>query len=476
MSFYTAEDVMRMGPVRTHRDLHVETYRSEFRRDYARVVHCAAFRRLQGKTQLFPGVESDFFRNRLTHSIEVAQIAKSIAIRLNHLEGIDIDTDLVEFAGLAHDLGHPPFGHTGERALNECMSDHGGFEGNAQTLRIIAKLEKKVLVTEDFEGRHLIHKYHNERAGLNLTFRALASVLKYDREIPKKSSSKIKDKGYYAEERLLVEKIKEHVAGDYQYDKFKTIECQIMDIADDIAYATSDLEDALMAGFVTPLDMVTKEPTLLENVAGELTGALNGTYTASKILGILEELFVEFIFDRNWYLGEGLFGTDIENGMENNRIKDTSIAYRASRLLASNSYYRTRLISYLVGLFVRGVKIKVNVDCPALSELEIAPRILEKIEVLKHFNYHSQILSPRLKVVEFNGKRVIEDLFKIFNSDEGANLLPVETRDLYRAVKKHERHRVICDTIAGMTDRYAFEMYSRLTGDNSQTLFKPFTS
>src|ERR1044072_2799677 len=114
-------------------------HNSEFRRDYARLIHSPAFRRLQGKTQLFPGTESDFFRNRLTHSMEVAQIAKGIALNLNSEEFFrdnPLNTDLVELAALAHDLGHPPFGHNGEYALDERMREHGGFEGKAQTLPI----------------------------------------------------------------------------------------------------------------------------------------------------------------------------------------------------------------------------------------------------------------------------------------------------------------------------------------------------
>lgn len=122
-------------------------YRSDFRRDYARILHCPSFRRLQGKTQLFPGIESDFFRNRLTHSLEVAQVAKAIALRLNlehdYFKDNPIDVDLIETAALSHDIGHPPFGHTGEKALDDCMKGKGGFEGNAQTLRILARLEKK---------------------------------------------------------------------------------------------------------------------------------------------------------------------------------------------------------------------------------------------------------------------------------------------------------------------------------------------
>ncbi len=121
-----------------------EPHRSAFRRDNGRLIHSAVFRRLQGKTQLFPNYESDFFRNRLTHSIEVAQIAKGITEQINSSEEYfkqhPINTDLVETAALAHDLGHPPFGHNGEKALDHVMKPYGGFEGNAQTLRILTKL------------------------------------------------------------------------------------------------------------------------------------------------------------------------------------------------------------------------------------------------------------------------------------------------------------------------------------------------
>ena len=147
------------------------TYRSPWRRDYSRVVHSAAFRKLQGKTQLFPGHESDFFRNRLTHSLEVAQVAKTIALRINatndYFRENPIDLDIVETAGLAHDLGHPPFGHNGEQALDKCMHDTGGFEGNAQTLRILGKLVKRD--TPSRKGQPVDKAGRDVRAGLNLT-------------------------------------------------------------------------------------------------------------------------------------------------------------------------------------------------------------------------------------------------------------------------------------------------------------------
>jgi hypothetical protein len=229
-----------------------ELYRSPWRRDYARLIHCPSFRRLQGKTQVFPGHESDFYRNRLTHSLEVAQIGKSIAMRLNATapesqgEGLAIDPNIAEFAGLAHDLGHPPFGHNGEEALDECMYNDGGFEGNAQTLRIVGRLEKKVTV--DGRGPFGVNG-EDLRMGLNLTYRSLAGILKYDRCIPRRRRSRPKKyrdrpmKGYYAEERQLVAEIKRQVVGRDEVENFKTIECSIMDIADDIAYSTYDLED-----------------------------------------------------------------------------------------------------------------------------------------------------------------------------------------------------------------------------------------
>ncbi|MFV8607446.1 deoxyguanosinetriphosphate triphosphohydrolase family protein, partial [Ralstonia pseudosolanacearum] len=253
-TFYTAADETRLsGALGSNGS--GEPGRSAFRKDYARLLHAPSFRRLQGKTQLFPGVESDFFRNRLTHSLEVAQIASGIATALNETEmprvfpGCAIDCDLVEFAALAHDLGHPPFGHNGEKALDELMAEYGGFEGNAQTLRIVSVTERKLVRTE---SNALSTDY-----GLNLTYRSLASVLKYDRMIPacRKPGTSLK-KGYYATEAELVHSIKEKVAPGFAGKKFKTIECAIMDVADDIAYSTYDLEDSLHAGFLTPYDLL----------------------------------------------------------------------------------------------------------------------------------------------------------------------------------------------------------------------------
>ncbi len=286
-------------------------YRSPWRRDYARLIHCPSFRRLQGKTQLFPGIESDFFRNRLTHSLEVAQIAKSIALKLNHDlavsgEKYEIDLDLVEFAALAHDLGHPPFGHFGEQILDEKMIDSGGFEGNAQTLRILAKLEKRELISRSKLG--IAKNGKDNRIGLNLSMRSLASILKYDQKIPstsrlraiynkkrkKKSTELIK--GYYHTEEEIVKEVRKKVCGGVNVlGEFKTIECRIMDIADDIAYSTYDLEDSFKAGFIKPIDLISVSKELARNVIKKVHSSTGITLTNDELQGriknILREIF-----------------------------------------------------------------------------------------------------------------------------------------------------------------------------------------
>ena len=156
--------------------------RSPYRRDWARLIHSSCFRRLQGKTQLFPSDENDSFRNRLTHSLEVAQIASGIALNLNKAHRFfrdnKIDEDLVYFAGLAHDLGHPPFGHNGEKALDRLMTRVGGFEGNAQTLRLLARIEKRETFTYPKTKDPLpVTKDNDNRLGLNLTYRTLRPFL-----------------------------------------------------------------------------------------------------------------------------------------------------------------------------------------------------------------------------------------------------------------------------------------------------------
>lgn len=456
----------------------VEPYRTPARRDYARLIHSPAFRRLQGKTQLFPGIESDFFRNRLTHSLEVAQIGKSIAIRLNSTStflnrpGFHINTDLIETAALAHDLGHPPFGHNGELALDEAMRDRGGFEGNAQTLRILTRLEKREKTYRALpSGANLTGS--DGRFGLNLSFRTLAAILKYDREIPlRRSRADRVCKGYYNSEASIVRKIKDNVCGGKNPPPpFKTIECCLMDLADDIAYSTYDLEDAFKGGFIKPLDMLTLNPTLADRICKKISPALGRTYTRSELSTRLFEIF------RDILLPPGL--TTIDNPEQidiGEAVALSLIAHRASEELAGDGYLRSRFTSELVGKFIAGIEVcDENEDIPALTKVKLNERTLEYVEVLKNFTFESLIMSPRLKVSEFRGREIVTELFEVLTDFEnsGFHLLPDDVRMLHSEISASQQDRVICDFIAGMTDRYAIEFYARLKSERPETIFKP---
>lgn len=455
-----------------------EPYRSEFRRDYARIIHSPAFRRLEGKTQLFPCNESDFFRNRLTHSLEVAQIGKSIALKLNNQEKefkkYKIDTDLIETICLAHDIGHPPFGHNGEEALDKCMRPYGGFEGNAQTLRILAKLGKKEFIKST-------SKYIDSRVGFNYTYRTLASVLKYDKQIPyeRKLENKVK-KGYYKDEAKLVEIIKRNVVRDSSVKEFKTIECYIMDVADDIAYSTYDLEDAFKGGFITPLDMISANKKLLEKVSAEITKNIGYSFTSEDVY---KEILIIFFEQEELIQENELLDLKGINFTREKLVKVISQAYRRSLKMSQDGYARTMFTSDLVGPFIRGVRLDYNHKHPALSKVYLEDSVFRKVEVLKHFVYQSLIMSPRLEISAYRVYEIIQAIFKALTSEiadgislvDGFLLLPDDFRMVYEQSRsKPKKMRTICDFIAGMTDQYAIEFYGRLKSENPQTIFKPF--
>jgi dGTPase len=456
-----------------------EPYRTAFRQDYGRLIHSCAFRRLQGKTQLFPGIESDFFRNRLTHSIEVAQIAKSIANRINSLREKElrgsIDTDLVETAALAHDLGHPPFGHNGELALNKCMKGYGGFEGNAQTLRILSRLEKKFKVPDAlpvFDSRN-----RDPRHGLNLTYRTLAAILKYDQIIPSNYGRAEIKKGYYECDAGLVEKIRSSVANRrIRKGAFKTIECTIMDLADDIAYSTYDLEDALKGDFVSALDLLTPEPALMDRVCRTLTKRLERTVTTAEVWAALLELAWPF------------FGKDIVKRFEEARKLDGTSnteeavlypifeAHRLAGELAHNGYERVAYTSWLVGRFISAANLIQRKNVPTkLWKVDVDKETRFCIEVLKVFTFEAVISSPRLKITEYRGADIVSTIFSTLVKDGGDHLLPDDFQALYRSAKnKGTKYRIVCDFVAGMTDRYAVEFYRRILGADAPTIWKPY--
>ena len=479
---YSSADEERFIEEKFSERLQKEDYRSSFRKDYARLLHSPSFRRLKGKTQLFPGQESDFFRNRLTHSLEVAQIAKSIAIRINNEFIPDSDNhinpEIVEFAGLAHDLGHPPFGHQGEAALDECMQNNGGFEGNAQTLRILTKLEKKIF---NPDNPNWIINGDDKRIGLNLTLRSLASIVKYDKQIPysieerKAYADKFQGgkllpvKGFYSSEKEIINSIKSKLLKN-ETIKLKTVECQIMDIADDIAYSTYDLEDGLKSGFYNIFDILFTDDNVIRNIKTGVSNKLDQEINDVQIRDVLFDIF-----------GSSLTPPAFE-GIEinNDNFFDYFLitlggSYQGCKNISDNGYLRTSLTSSLIGQFIRGIQFNLNKDNPILSTVNLEDDIKLKVETLKRFNYESQILSPRLKIVEFRGKEIVSSIFTTINNKEknGFELLPFDYRSVYEAVSEDDKPRIICDYISNMTDNYCIEFYGRLKSEEPETIFKP---
>ncbi|WP_150465078.1 dGTP triphosphohydrolase [Francisella sp. SYW-2] len=429
--------------LRQNNDISKKDNFSPFRRDYARVVHSSSFRRLQAKTQIFPSFENDFFRNRLTHSLEVAQIAKSIAVKLNTEHGLNLDYDLIETAALCHDIGHPPFGHNGEVALNKKMRNFGGFESNAQTLRLISHTAKK-----DIDQKQTF--------GLNLTYRTLAATIKYDQLIPPISDLGKLTKGYYNEESRLVEDIKHKLLEPYGItttENFKTIECYIMDVADDIAYSTYDVEDALKGGFIDPLSMASIDNKLLDKIYNAMPNDLE--ITKDEIRNILKDIFSDYI-DFN--------------------IDSTEI-YKISKNIANNSLLRTKLTSKLVNSCIQNIELDLNLEVPIISKVYLNNEIRKQVEVLKKYILFKIIKSPKLNVLRYRGREIISEIFDILiSSTPDESLLPDDIGAIfYNTHSSHGKARIISDYISSMTDRYIIELYNQFKSDPSAMIFKPFS-
>lgn len=225
--------------------------RSPFRRDCDRVIHSTAFRRLKHKTQVFVFHEGDHYRTRLTHSLEVAQIARALARQLG------LDEDLTETLALAHDLGHPPFGHAGERALNRCMEAHGGFDHNAQTLRIVTTFEQRY---PDFDG-------------LNLTWESLEGIVKHNGPLHEAIPSGIAEF---------------NARFDLELWSYASLEAQIAALSDDIAYDAHDIDDGLRAGLFTVDDL--REVPLLEAMIGDIDRHYPGLVDLRRGAELVREL------------------------------------------------------------------------------------------------------------------------------------------------------------------------------------------
>ncbi|HSI83029.1 MAG: dGTP triphosphohydrolase [Candidatus Methylacidiphilales bacterium] len=396
-------------------------HRTVFQQDRDRVMFTSAFRRLQGKTQVFRAGEYDFYRTRLTHSLEVANIAASICAYLKssspHFEeDFYIDPQLVEAACLSHDIGHPPFGHSGERALNDWMQPYGGFEGNAQSLRILSRT---------------IYGSGEERKGMSPSRALIDSILKYKRLFRDRGD----DQNHFLYDQqssfLIYCFGRDDIAGALDdvdatpddANKFRSIECQIMDAADDIAYSCCDLVDGVKARFITT-DRLSQWG---ESQAGTMTPVK--AEKLDKLIGRIRDRRLEPAIGK--VMGEFI---------------------HACTLLETDNFMSLRTNRYRF-------------------DLEMDPSKREEIALYKDISRIFVFGSSELHHIEFKGidmlRRMIgvwTDLYLSDTSTKGRmRLLPGPVHELILAQEEvAERARIICDYISGMTDAYAVKMYKRL--------------
>jgi dGTPase len=370
---YAVSDAVSAG---RHHTEPPPNYRSEYQRDRDRIIHAAAFRRLEYKTQVFVNHEGDLFRTRLTHSIEVAQIARSIAraLRLNE--------DLTEAVALAHDLGHTPFGHAGQDALNNCMKQYGGFEHNLQSLRVVDELEEKYA---DFPG-------------LNLTFETREGILKH---CSPKHAAELGDVG----ERFLNK-------------RQPSLEAQLTNLADEIAYNSHDVDDGLRAGLIE-VEQLNEVPLFSEQYT-EVTQRYPELSQRRVIHEVVRRLINCQVVD----------------------LVETSKAHLANARPANLEDVRGQaqaLITFSETMRERNLELK---------------RFLRN-HLYRHYRVHR---------MSAKATRVIRDLFIAFNDDP--RLMPNEAQakvaELRSVNGETGQARAVADYIAGMTDRYAITEHHRV--------------
>jgi len=344
-------------------------YRNDFQRDRDRVIHSRAFRRLEAKTQVFTRRYSDHFRNRLTHTFEVAQIARTIAAQLG------LNVDLVEALALVHDVGHPPFGHAGEKALDAVMRRHGySFDHNLHALRIV----------EDFELRYAAFR------GLNLTFEVREGIIKHSRDYDS------------AEHPELAE---------YLLDLRPPLEAQLIDLADEIAYNTADLDDGY----------------------------------ESRLLNLEQIREGVPVFQRFYQEVEYLYPEAIDKLKFNEALKRVLDRLVGDLICHTKEQIRKQKIGSLED--VRAQRRRLAQFSAAVDQ--------ERREA-KEFLYSNLYLSPSLEPEKQDAERVVGDLFELWL--DKPDQLPAS----YQAKARQEAlPRVVCDYIAGMTDTYIYEQYEK---------------
>lgn len=404
---------------RLHAEKNRERIDGEFQRDYTRILYASSFRRLQGKMQLF-GVKSDqFIRNRLTHSLEVAQIARSIASEIGYSSS---EIYVVEACALAHDIGNPPFGHAGERFLNELSEKFGGFEGNAQTFRILTTVEQK---RADFQG-------------LNLTYRTLLGVLKYYNRFDPKLEGKAfnKQKFIYDRDYDFVDEIVKETGVE-----LRTLDVQIVDLADEIAYAAHDLEDGLRMGRFTT-----------DELLHDFYRCTESTQCKNK----LENIFIE---------------SKTKAGFKNGKIESAEFS----------KLYRNEVTSRVINTLINDIGIVTLTDEEKRkrgtnSEKEIGfVNFKELASGVKETIYKCITNNDEVYAYENEGKEMLEKLFLFYY--EHQDYLPSEYRaqniinqykDRYEKessdedMKENLKKRLVLDYLSGMMDEYVRTAYNRL--------------
>jgi dGTPase len=377
---------------------------------------------------------------------------------------------------LAHDLGHPPFGHTGEIILARLMRKYGSFEGNAQTLRILTRLENRFIQS----GAAVEEEVYRQPLGLNLLYRTIASIIKYDKLIEPPGdddgapNEKHLIKGYYKDDEKIVDDVRAAVVRT-PGAKLKTIECQIMDLADDIAYSTYDLEDCMISGVTHPLDLISISQASGAKIAARVTSALRGYGYDHDLLSedvtlIYAKLFGSLI----------RFNPESDYDIANEVDKAAYLGwnYTNSRDLAKSPLRRRRAAENLIQQAIDAITIpKWNERDPALTKIDIDPQYLLYIEALKHFNYVHTIMSQPLHVYAEQAETVLRALFFTLGRENGERLLPGPWQAYYREQitdpgDRPKRMRIICDYISSLTDAEAIGMYARLRGANSTPLLR----
>ena len=384
--------------------------RTDFERDRGRVVHASSLRRLAAKTQVMGPSTDDFVRNRLTHSLEVAQIGRELG------KALGCDPDVVETACLAHDLGHPPFGHNGERALDEAAGGIGGFEGNAQTLRLLTRLEAKTFAPD---GRSV---------GLNLTRATLDAATKYPwlrREGERKY-------GAYGDDADAFAWLRRGAA-----DRRRCLEAQAMDWADDVAYSVHDVEDGVVAGKVDPKSL---------HHSGERPVLFDAARRAYAPDADADELAAA--------LGR-LLGLDA-----------WPAAYDGSRraLAALKD-----LTSSLIGRFCTAVEQATHAQSGARplrrydGDLVIPREIRLEVAVLKGVAAHFVMRTEEHAAILVEQRALLRELVDLLNRRAPEELMPAYAADWHAAGDDGARLRVVIDSVASLTDPSAVALHRRLT-------------